>query len=186
MKFSLVNLLNRLKPRLVLYKGWVIDIPDILLILLIIASFLPILPSQRVEHGFKVLGFKGTVENQYSLLADEIDSAGELKVLNKLLTMPVVELAPTEKVYKSKGFSEEEAVCLSSTMLVSDIFFYQMSLQDEINALAPSAVPAIWLLRLPTVGILRLIAEVEDLSEIRDSYLLKCKKAGLTPVYTKE
>ena len=186
MKTSLANLLNRLKPRFVLYKGWVIDIPDILLISLIIAVFLPILPSQKVEHGFKVLGFKGTVENQYSLLVDEIDSSGELKVLNKLLEMPVVDLDATEKMYKAKGFSEQAAVCLSSTLLASDILFYQLSVQGEINALAPSTVPAIWLLRLPAVGVLSLLAELEDLSEIKDTYLVRCKNSGLAPVYAKE
>jgi len=156
-----------------------------LVIILITAMFLPILPSEKSKGGFKILGFKGTIRNQYSLLVDIPDSSSEIKssALHKLLVQPVIDPKLTEKRLKEKSLSGVSAACVSWLLFASDVFYYQTSVQEEVNALAPSTVPAIWLLRLPTVGLLTLIWKDDDLSAFKEKVSSKCRKAGIVPAY---
>lgn len=186
MSFKIINLLKQLKPRFVLYKGWVIDFSDIFWMSLLLAAFLPILPSEKTPTGFSVMGFEGSVENQYSLLTDahNLDVVPADEGLGKLMkvieTDNLVNLEKTERSLESKGLSKQAASCLSRLFLTTHILLHERVVQQQIQSLAPSAVPAIWLLRLPAVGILTAISKLNVL-ELKATPS-RCKRAGFIPV----
>jgi len=200
---SLIGFLRRLLPRFVPYKGWAVDIPDLLLITLIGGMFLPILPLSKESDGFKVLGFRGSNPNQYALPALEdfelirgdinlkdtgTKETGE-KAMNpgtsrllELINAPIIDTKKTKKDLQSKSIGDSASTCISWLFFASSVLENSREISAEISSLAPSTVPAIWLIRLPQVGILHLISDLE-LQNLYPEVLDKCKGLGLEPTF---
>lgn len=184
----ILKCLKRLPPRFVPYKGWAIDIPDIVVISLVSILFMPILPTERIkgETGFRVFGNKGVIENQYSTIIDIWnDDLGhpDLIYLRKAFEHRLVNPKETIKKLVDKGLKKPEASCISWLFFSSNVFSDQLTLRQEFEALAPSQVPAIWLIRSSMIGVINIFIAHPNMTQLNIKALEKCRKLGIEPSY---
>lgn len=185
---QILKYLKRLPPRFVPYKGWAIDIPDIVVISLVSILFMPILPTERIkgQKGFKIFSNKGAIENQYSPLIDILNddlSHPDFVNLRKALELRLVDPKKTIEKLVDKGLKKPEATCISWQFFSSNILNDQRTLKQELDALAPSQVPAIWLIRSSIIGVFEIMIEKVNLQELNPKALEKCRKFGIEPSY---
>ena len=136
--------------------SWELDAVKIVPAILILLTFLPVLPHEKKNGKLNsVIGVNASVNNFYFIGFENFSENHEIKPENplydfsKLLkTSPYPDLTKHKKYLLNQGTSEELATCI----ILRDSFFHNFFLENELrfllNAYAPSPVPIIWITRL--------------------------------------
>jgi len=137
---------------------------------------MPILPVERIkgEKGFRIFDNKGVNENQYS---------PDLINLPKIFEYRLVNQEETVKKLVNKGLRQPEATCISWLFFSSNVLNDQLTFGHEFNTLAPSQVPAIWLIRSSIIGIIKIVIQHPNMTQLNIKALENCRKFGIEPSY---
>ena len=162
------------------YWSWELDAIKIVPSLLIVLSFLPVLPYEKKDGDLYVLGRKGSVENFYELGFNKLDTRAELKEgeifyeFNKLYKIPFPEPMKHREYLIEKGVSKALARCISfRDFLLSNYFFDAHEYNLGFNY-KPSPVPAIWLARILFIEYLSSSHYLDDYPESLNKFSKIC------------
>ena len=173
--------------------SWELDAVKIVPAIIILLSFLPVLPYEKKEGKLmSVLGFEASVENFYfiglGMLVNEdqqedqdLKKGAPLDDLVNLVNLGEqqlrnINITQFEESLINRGASKELAKCVVQRDFLLYNYFYDSEFRYLLNIYTPSPVPIVWMARSTIKTVLEMIAYPSIRFKDFEKLIDKCSK----------